>query len=222
VEDRADAVVARRSDSVKPLRIAWKQKARGYRPDAGHLGGEGFVLAWRGRAVVPHYAGPGIPDIAVLVDRNGTSLQQIDTPSRVHRTPAGPIVTWPDEGLIAGVHGERFQLLWIDLDGTSHAVDTELQDRSNVSRTQFQLTATTGGGVLVTSPVAVAKLDGLGWTIDLRLDSMYGTARRAPFDDYEYATEHVTRDGRRWDAPGRVGAIADANAMMVGGSGCLF
>ncbi len=204
---------------MKPLRIAWKQKARGYRVDASHLGGEGLVLAWQGRAVVPHYAGPGIPDIAVLVDRDGTALQQIITPTRVYRTPAGPVVTWPDEGLIAGVHGERFQLLWIDLDGTSHAVDTELQDRSIVREAQFQLTATSEGGVLVSAPVAHANLDGLGWTIDLRLDSMYGAARRAPFADYDYATEHLTRDGRRWEAPGRVGAIADDIAIMEEGSG---
>lgn len=216
--DRADAVVARRSDPVNRLRVAWKQKARQYRADATHVGSENLVLAWQGRAVLPHDAPSGSPDIATIVDRDGTRLRLIEAPSRAQRTPAGPIVTWPEEGLVAGVHvqGGTFQLVWIELDGVSHTVNTE---PATTHQDRYQLSATTTGGVMVSRPIHHANLDDVGWQIDVRLDAMYGTPRRAAFDDFAWTTELVTREGRQWDAPGRVGAIADDVAIFEEGSG---
>ena len=220
MEDRADPVVARRSDSVKPLRVAWNHKARMYRVDTNHLGSEGYLLAWQGRVVVPYYAGPEASDLASILDRDGTVVKTIEVPpgTRV-RAPTGPVVTWPDEGLVAGVHAERFQLIWIDLDGTSQTVATDLHARALASRPSFQLTPATDGAVIVSAATALASFEKLGWTIDLRLDSIYETVRRAPFEDCEYVSECRTRTARRWDAPGRVACVADDVAIMEEGSG---
>ena len=190
-----------------------------YRIDASHLGSEGYVLGWQGRAVVPSYAPVERNDIATIVDRDGTHLQNIDVPGVQIRSPVGPIASWPDEGLVAGVHAGSFQVRWIELQGESHVVETDLQLRALENQRFFQLAATSDGGVIASAPERLVNLDGLGWSIDLRLDSMYGMARRAPFDDFEYTSSLVTRAGQGWSAPGRAACVADDVAIFEEGGG---
>jgi hypothetical protein len=190
-----------------------------YRIDASHLGSEGYVLGWQGRAVVPSYAPVERTDVATIVDRDGTHLHNIDVPGASIRSPVGPIASWPDEGLVLGVHADTFQVRWIDLAGESHVVDTDLQARALDNRRFFQLVATSDGGVIASAPTRLANLDGLGWSIDLRLDSMYGVARRAPFDDFEYVSVLVTPAGQGWSAPGRCACVADDVAIFEEGGG---
>lgn len=218
MEDRADAVVARWSDPVNPLRFAWKQRVRAIRTGSDRISS---VLAWQGRAVAPYVAGPGANDIGSIVDRDGTVIGRIPAPAphTRRRETTGPAITWPDEGLVAGVHAERFELVWIDLEGGSQVVPTPLSDRTLANQPLFQLVPTSDGGVFVSTPVAYANLEGLGWTIDPRLDSLYGISRRSPFDDFEYGSELVTRAGRRWEAAGRVACVADDVAIFEEGSG---
>lgn len=222
MEGRADAVVARRTDPVRPLRIAWTHRVRPYRANATHLGGEGALRAWRGHVVVPAYAGPGGLDLGAILDRDGHVLHTLAAPPphTRSRTFACPVVTWPDEGLVGGVHAERFQLLWIDLDGGSQLADTDLAERALATDQPFELTATSDGAVLVSTATAHANHDDLDWPLDPRLDAIYANVRRAPFEHHESATACVDRGGRtRWEAPGRVGCVADDVALLTEGSG---
>ena len=190
-----------------------------YHPDVNHLANEGYVLGWQGRAVVPSHAVAGHREIATIVERDGHRLQNIDLDGRDNRSPIGPIATWPDEGLVTGVHRRRFQVAFIELDGTSCLVDTDLNNESLHDRRFFQLVATADGAVIASAPTQRADLSNLGWSIDLRLDSVYATARRAPFEDFECAATLVTRAGQGWSVPGRAAVVADDIAIFEEGSG---
>ena len=203
---------------MKPLRVAWKKRARLYRSGVDHVGSEGILLAWHDRLVVPYYAGPGQDDIAAIHDRSGDVLQTIPTPKphTHHRSPIGPVITWPDETLVAGICGEQLQVMWIDPDGASHVVTTEQQLKRD---TRFLVTPSSDSEVFVSMQSTLASQDGLGWTLDRRLDSMYGTARLAPFEQYEYTSQRIARDGVKWQVPARVVCVADDIAICEQGSG---
>ena len=222
MEDRADPVVARWSDPVKPLRSAWKQRARQYRADASHIGSEGILIAWHDRLVVPYFAGPGQDDIAAILDRSGDVLQTITTP-RPHtrqRSPIGPVITWPDETLVAGLETDhRYSVMWIDPDGASQIIETDIQDHLPGLDRRFLVTPAADGDVFISVPSAVASFEGLGWTLDLRLDSIYGQTRRAPFEHHEYISQRIGRGGIGWEMPGRVMCVADDIAICEQGSG---
>lgn len=190
-----------------------------YHADVSHLANEGYVLGWQGRAVVPSHAVAGHREIATIVERDGHRLQSIDVDGRDDRSPIGPVATWPDEGLAMGIHRRGFQIAFLELDGSSRFVDTDLRDESARERRFFQLVATSDGAVIASAPTQRADLSAVGWSIDLRLDSIYATARLAPFDDFEYASTLVTRSGQGWSAPGRAAVVADDIAIFEEGSG---
>jgi hypothetical protein len=212
-------VVARRSDPVKPLRQAWRWRARVYHRGHRRFPSDGVVLAWQGRVVVPPYGSPRAEDHGVILDRDGAELEQLPAlPAHSRMSlPVGPVITWPDEGLVAGMVDTRtFDLSWIDLDGASHVVPTEL---GAGAQEDWQLTPSNDGGVFVSVAIADTNYANLGWTIDPRLDAVYGHIRCAPFPDHEYRSEYVTRAGSRWLADGRVAAVADDVVVLDEGSG---
>jgi hypothetical protein len=212
-------VVARRSDPVKPLRTAWKHRARGARAKVDHLGGEGHLLAWQGRFVVPYFADAGVADVCAILDRTGDTLQTIATPEPHGRlrSPSGPVITWPDETLALGILDEQVSVMWVDFGGASQVVSTDLAPTDYYAR--VDLLPSSGGEVFASVDAKQANPDGLGWSIDPRLDSIYLDARRAPFHDHEQVMRCVGRTGVLWSAPGRPAAVADEIVIAEEGSG---
>jgi hypothetical protein len=110
-----------------------------------------------------------------------------------------------------------FELVWVDLDGASHAA--EIPVATPVARRASSLVATTDGGVLVSTNVANVDLEKVEWPIDRRLDDIYNDERRRPFDDHEYVTDCVDAARVRWHAPGRAVCVADETVILEEGAG---
>jgi hypothetical protein len=109
------------------------------------------------------------------------------------------------------IHAEKsLDVVWIDLDGASQVLKTDLGARAIASAHRpFEISAAADGVAILSVAVADAKHPLDGWTITDPADRLYRDLKRWPFDDHEYETECLTRTTRRWSCPGRAASVAD-------------
>jgi hypothetical protein len=195
---------------MKPLRIAWKHRVPlGGSETLHHLDNERAVIAWRGHGVVS-YGATQDNELGAIFDRDGHLIRRIvELAGRRDRYPMGLVTTWPDEGIAMGFMQDRFEVVYVDLDGAPRVVAFDA-----VPHTSQRLVAMADGGLLVSTPGDLVDPGRVDWQESLDRDLW-----QRPFEDRVYVTDCIEPGRPRWRVPGRAACVADDVIVFEEGAG---